>query len=61
MAACTRDKGCTYLTPSKERPEPVPEGAGPVRMGRPAWALLGSISAQFAPRSIFCTLDYCPL
>jgi hypothetical protein len=39
----------------------MPKGAGPVQTGRPAWALLGSVSAQFAPRSISCTLDYCPL
>jgi hypothetical protein len=38
--------GLHHLTPSKGGPEPAPEGAG---------------SVQFAPRSISCTLDYCPL
>jgi hypothetical protein len=30
-------------------------------MGWPSWAFLGSISAQFAPRSISCILDHWPL
>jgi hypothetical protein len=34
---------------------------GPVRLGRLAWALLGSVSAQFAPWSTSCTLDHWPL
>jgi hypothetical protein len=41
--------------------EPALERAGPIGMGRPAWALLGSVSDQFAPRSISCTLDHGPL
>jgi hypothetical protein len=48
-----------HLFNTEERgPEPPPEGAGPVGMGRLAWAFLGSVSAHFSPRSIFCILDH---
>jgi hypothetical protein len=40
------------LTPKKGGRKLTPERAGSVRLGWPAWALMGSISAQFAPRSI---------
>jgi hypothetical protein len=41
--------------------EPTPEWVGPVGMGQPAWAFLGSVLAHFYPRSIFCILDHGPL
>jgi hypothetical protein len=47
----TEERGC----------EPAPERARPVGLGRPTRALLSSVSAQFAPRSISCTLDHWPL
>jgi hypothetical protein len=61
MAACPRDWGCNYLTPKKEGREPTPERVGPVRTAQPSWALLGSFSDQFSPRSISCTLYHWPL
>jgi hypothetical protein len=53
--------GLRLLNNEERGTRTAPEGARPVRMGRPAWALLGSVSAQFAPRSISCTLDHWPL
>jgi hypothetical protein len=53
--------GLHLLNTEERGPELPPEGVGPVRTGQPTWAVLGSGSAQIAPRSIFCTLDHWPL
>jgi hypothetical protein len=50
--------GFHILNTEERGREPPPEWVGSVSMGRPSWAFLGSISAQFAPRSISCILDH---
>jgi hypothetical protein len=41
--------------------ELTPERGMAVSMGWPAWAFLGSVSAQLYPCSISCTLDHWPI
>jgi hypothetical protein len=49
--------GLHLLNTEERGRKPTPERVGSVGLGRPAWAFLGSVSAQFSPRSISCILD----